>query len=334
MATPSDIPSVNYHTCLVLKNVSIIDDKPLGEGAYGRVFEVQYAGRSFAAKEIHSLFFRIARPKELIRLKSNFIRECNIWSTLRHPNIVNLIGVYFVDSDTTGLPIMVMEKMECTLTSLIENGAVGDIDLQKKISILHDVSGGLWHLHNLTPPIVHRDLTPSNVLLRQGEAKISDLGVSKAMKTDTTTSTSSYILSKVPGTPDFMPPETFEDKPRYGTAVDIFSYAGIVLFTITEEWPTPTARETYNSENQKREIVSEVDRRQKFLNKMAEYHGEKLRPLVMSCLNDKPESRPSIEKVSVEIEAFKKSPDNYKGFDFVPPTALHKPSDGPVLQVS
>ena len=329
MATPSDMPSVmSYHNCPILKNVSILDDKPLGEGAYGRVFEVKYAGKSCAAKEIDSAVFRIAKPKELDRLKTNFIRECNNWSTLHHPNIVTLIGVYYVDSDTTGLPIMVMEKMECTLTSLIENAAVRDIDLQKKISILHDVSKGLWHLHYSN--IIHRDLTPNNVLLRQGEAKISDLGVRKAMNT------AGDIMTKLPGTSYFMPPETFEDDPieRYSTAVDIFSYAGIVLYTITEEWPTPTSREKYNSENQKREIVSEVDRRQKYLNKMTKYHGKELRPLVMSCLNDKPELCPDIKKVSIIIEAIKKSSDKYSGFDFVPPRAQVKLLDSPVLEVS
>ena len=221
---------------------------------------------------------------------------------------------------------MVMEKMECTLTSLIECTAVKGIDIQRKLSILHDVSGGLGHLHNLKPCSIHRDLTPNNILLHQGKAKISDLGVSKAMNN----TVSDCKMTKVPGTPDFMPPETFEDDPKYGTAVDTFSYAGIVLHTISEKWPTPTAREKYNSEKQKREIVSEVDRRQDYLNKMTEYHGEKLRPLVISCLNDQPELRPDIKKVSIKIEAFKKSLDNHDGFDFVLPT----PSNSPVLQVS
>ena len=311
LSDTADITS--FHNCRVLKDVCILDDRPLGVGAYGKVFEVQHEGKICAAKQIHSLFFSIAREKELKRLKSNFNRECSIWSTLRHPNIVTLIGVYFINGDNSGMPIMVMEKMECTLTSLIES--VRGIDFQRKLSILHDVSKGLQYLHDCNPPIIHRDLTPNNILLHQGETKISDLGVSKAMKN----TASGCKMTKVPGTPDYMPPETFEDNPRYDTAVDIFSYAGIILFTIIEEWPTPSAREKKsNSENQKREIVLEVDRRQDYLSKMTEYHGERLKSLVISCLNDEPELRPNIKEVSKEIEAFKESPD---GFD-------------PVLQVS
>ena len=69
----------------------------LGAGAYGRVFEVEYAGTTCAAKEIHPIFFRVARQDELNRIKGNFLRECRIWSTLRHPNIVQFIGMYYRD---------------------------------------------------------------------------------------------------------------------------------------------------------------------------------------------------------------------------------------------
>ena len=293
MATPFS----SLQSCVKLKGVQELDVQ-LGVGAYGRVFEVQYTGKCYAAKEIHSIFLNISRPEELKRIKDRFFRECSIWSTLHHPNIVTLIGVYFRDNDSNGMPIMVMEKMEYNLYSVIEKqmDAVIKLDLRIKLSILHDVSVGLWHLHNQEPPIIHRDLTPKNILLRQGtaqwfEAKISDLGVSKAMQRNT------CEMTKVPGTPDFMPPETFYDNPKYGTAVDIFSYAGIALYTIAEQWPTPTAKISVGPE-----IVSEVERRQEFLNKME--FGE-LKSLVISCLNDNPDFRPAISEVSTRIKCLK-----------------------------
>ena len=336
MATLSSVktPLASNTNYIVLKDVKRQDDQGelLGQGAYGRVFEVQYAGKSCAAKEMHSIFFQISRPEELERLKRNFLRECSIWSGLHHPNIVTLIGVYFSDNDKTGMPIMVMEKMDYSLRALIDNAAIMDIDLSMKLSILHDVSGGLWHLHSLNSPIIHRDLTPNNILLRQGEAKISDLGVSKVME-----DTAGGKMTKVPGTPDFMPPETFENNPKYGTEVDIFSYGGIILYTIVEEWPTPTAREKVNSENQKREIVSEIDRRQNYLTMMAKHHAGMLKPLVKSCLNDNPELRPTISEVSAEIKKIREDLNNYTGMESVPfttPVIQHKSSGWPSLQVS
>ena len=288
--------------CYILKGVKQ-QDVQLGVGAYGRVFEVQYAGKCCAAKEIHSILVNLSQPEELEKLKSKFIQECSIWSKLHHPNIVTLIGVYFRDGDSASMPIMVMEKMDCTLHSLITKSQQNKVNVHIKLSMLHDVAMGLWHLHNQDPPIIHRDLTPNNILLEiKGgvhciKAKISDLGVSKVMED---TGSSVNKMTKIPGTPDFMPPETFFNDPEYGTAVDIFSYAGVILHSISEQWPTPTARL-----NRKNEIVSEVERRKKYLDKFKEY--EKLKAIVVSCLDDKPDHRPAIHKVCLEIEKIKKA---------------------------
>ena len=75
---------------------------------------------------------------------------------------------------------MVMEKMQESVTSLVDKH--DNIPLLVKLSILHDVSLGLRYLHGHNPPIVHRDLSPNNILVnRHLEAKITDLGVAKAM---------------------------------------------------------------------------------------------------------------------------------------------------------
>ena len=54
-----------------------------------------------------------------------------------------------------------------------------------KKSILLDVACGLSYLHNQRPPVIHRDLSPNNIMLTsQLVAKIGDLGVAKAIKAD------------------------------------------------------------------------------------------------------------------------------------------------------
>ena len=93
-----------------------------------------------------------------------------------------------------------------------------EIPLHQKLSILQDTSLGLRYLHNRHPPIVHRDLTPNNILLGSRlEAKITDLGVAKVMK-DTD---SGRKMSKAPGTPHFMPPEALDDNPVYDASLDM-----------------------------------------------------------------------------------------------------------------
>ena len=67
-----------------------------------------------------------------------------------------------------------MERMQESLTSVVEE--YPNIPMYVKLSMLLDVSRGLWYLHAHHPPIVHRDLSPNNVLLTsQFVAKISDL---------------------------------------------------------------------------------------------------------------------------------------------------------------
>ena len=111
---------------------------------YGKVFEVDYSGKLCAAKEVYSLLFQF--KEGAAKLKDDFLRECYLWSTLRHPTIVQFLGICYPSTDESGLPIMVLEKMHNSLTSLIERH--DNISLSVKLSILHDVSLGLRYLHN------------------------------------------------------------------------------------------------------------------------------------------------------------------------------------------
>ena len=99
--------------------------------------------------------------------------------------------------------MMIMEMMADSLTSFVDKHE--KIPVHIKYSVVHDVSVGLCYLpQSHDPPIVHRDLSPNNVLLTAHHvAKISDLGVAKVIKAD-----SRKTMTKAPGTVDFMPPES------------------------------------------------------------------------------------------------------------------------------
>ena len=292
---------------LQLRGVTKLNRDELGRGAYGKVYAVKYCQTVCAAKEIHSILVEGVGQVEMQRTIESFMRECRQCSTLRHPNVIQFLGVYYPTgaggANRMRLPVMVMEMMADSLTSFVEKHE--KIPVHIKYSIVHDVSLGLCYLHNHDPPIVHRDLSPNNILLTAHHvAKISDLGVAKVIKAD-----NRKTMTKAPGTVDFMPPECLDDVPEYGPPMDVFSFAGIILHTFNQQWPSPAKNVKFDPKTRKRVALSEVERRQQYLDKMIG-EAEVFRPLVEECLDDDPAVRPPIaivcERIQVSKDAYMK----------------------------
>ena len=287
----------------ILKGVTPLNRKELGRGAYGKVYAVKYCQTVCAAKEIHSILIEDVGEAERRLTIDSFLRECRQCSMLRHPNVIQFLGVYYPSTGVGGdnrmrLPVMVMEMMADSLTSFVEKHE--KIPIYIKYSIVHDVSLGLCYLHNHDPSIVHRDLSPNNVLLTAHHvAKISDLGVAKVIKAD-----SRKTMTKAPGTVDFMPPECLANSPVYGPPMDVFSFAGIILHTFNQQWPRPTESVQFDPKTRRKIALLEVERRQQYLDKMIG-EAEMLRPLVEECLDDDPAVRPTIATVCGRIQVSK-----------------------------
>ena len=198
------------------------------------------------------------------------------------------------------LPVIVMEKMQWTLTHLVEK--CSKLSCNKAATILYDVCLGLQYLHSRTPPIMHRDLTPNNILLcYHYRAKISDLGVARTLQT------ADGKLTQAPGTLVFMPPECLGDKPAYDLSLDIFSFGGIILYIATQQWPTPSPWMVVDPNTDKKVILtSEVQRRQQYLDNMTGAYAD-LKLLVTSCLDDNPKNRPLVTEVLTKIQHLKKN---------------------------
>ena len=263
--------------------------KELTKGAYGTVFEVKCCGIIYAAKEVHSALF--VGHDVSTDFKTKFLRTCYLHSNCRHPNIVQFIGIYYA---TEGIPTVVMERMDCTLRTLIEQHTT---PLHSVLSMLHDVSLGVWYLHSRNPPVIHCDLTPNSILVNTSSmvAKIASFdAATEGFEGDKT----------VPGGVNFMPPEAFKRPTIYGLLLDIFSYGGVALYAAVREWPEPSQSIQIDLNTGKTKVFSEVERRQKYLDKMIG-EVEVLRPLVEECLSNDPANRPTIEIVSERIGEIK-----------------------------
>ena len=293
MATPPNADEVKLKTITLERVTFLQESKELGRGAYGKVYPVNYGGVKCAAKELHENLVQLASQQEKMALKAKFIDECHHMKLLVHPNIVYFIGIMQPCHESQSIPTMVMEFMpDGSLTKFIEDQQ--DISCTMKGSILIDVAQGLEYLH--TQNIIHRDLTPNNILLKHQTAelwvaKISDFGMAKIID-----ATSNARQSQLPGTPDFMPPEAFAENPYYTTSLDVFSYGGNMLFVACCIWPRPSDPET------KAPIeVCEVQRRQYFIDKMSS-DMVILKPMIELCLDNDPKKRPAIKDIVKDLK--------------------------------
>ena len=275
-------------------------NEEIGRGAYGVVKKVSLHGTVCAAKDIHAIIINYAQQREFEVVKKNYLEECIKSSKLFHPNIVQFLGIYYPSEDAK-LPWLVMEKMDCSLTSFLKkyDHVQRDVSLIVKISIIHDISLGLRYLH--ARDIIHRDLSSNNILLTKHlTAKIADLGVAKLIDPD---GTRSHTLA--PGTLYFLPPEATSTRPQYSKPVDVFSLGCVMIHLLTHEWPVPAAETHYDEVLGRKVVLSEVERRQVYIDKLLEPRA--LKDLILQCLHDSCKFRPKIAAVCQRVEALKTS---------------------------
>ena len=262
-----------------------VTDRELGHGSYATVLELEYMGLKCAGKKIHN---ELLRQGVITYGLHRFIEECHLLSQVRHPNIVQFLGVYFQQG--VRAPILVMEFLPTNLTSCIEQ--YGILPKEISYSILHDVALGLCYLHSQTPPIIHRDLSSNNVLLTPNmTAKISDLGVARILDL---TPLQVSRMTETPGTPHFMPPEVMIPNPIYNVSVDIFSYGIMLIHVFSGRWPEPQVGPN-KIEAGKLVPVSEAERREVFLQAIRNDHSPM--DLILKCISNDPHQRPLVREL-------------------------------------
>ena len=256
-----------------------VTSRVLEHGSYATVLELEYMGLKCAGKKIHEVLLEQGGASYSVR---RFEEECRLLSQVRHPNVVQFLGVHF--QQRVPAPILVMEFLPTNLTSCIEQYGI----LLKEISysILHDVVLGLCYLHDQTPPIIHRDLSSNNVLLTPNmTAKISDLGVARILNL---TPLQVSRMTQTPGTPAYMPPEVMIANPKYDTSVDEFSYGILMIHIFSGRWPEPQVGQTRFEDGQL-VPVTEAERREVFLRAIGNDHL--LMDLILKCIDNHPQTR-------------------------------------------
>ena len=290
------------------KTIRLFKDQPLGSGSYGNVYRAKCDDLPCAAKLIHELLFTNLDPTAQAPRQTEkglptwrFEQECQLLSTMRHPNIVQYLGIYH-DPDT-GLPALLMELMDDNLTHLLERSKQ-PIPYNIQVNICYDIALALSFLHS--NGIIHRDLSSNNVLLIGNvRAKVTDFGMVRLG--DQNPRASQLTFTMCPGTDVFMPPEAVREKPVYTEKIDCFSFGVITLQIITQKFPEPGNRRQEIELNNPdlpcgtyERIVPETERRQNHISLVDSNHT--LLQIILDCLKDKDSERPTAKELCDRLE--------------------------------
>ena len=279
---------------LVIENVLFTDAK-LGSGSDATVFEVEWNGTVCAAKRLHEILLEDQSAGGVAKLIGNFEAKCLTWSKLRHPGVVQFLGVYM--DRRSRLPVLVMEKMDTSLRTYLEDHSKEQFPLHQKAFVLRQVTQALAYLHSQNPPLVHHDLSPNNVLLNVVSfvTKVSDFGMSRAINPSALSRKSS-----IKGTQAFMAPEALHDPPRYNEKLDVFSFGNVIISTLTYQWPNPGPPTRYHGD----QLVglSELQHREHYVVQFTAQEKQLFLPIVRKCLENRPDKRPSSVMLVQELK--------------------------------
>ncbi|KFK42273.1 hypothetical protein AALP_AA2G234500 [Arabis alpina] len=200
------------------------ESQKVGEGGYGPVFRGFLDHTSVAVK--------VLRP-DAAQGRSQFQKEVEVLSCIRHPNMVLLLGA------CPEFGILVYEYMAkgSLEDRLFRRGNTPPITWQLRFRIAAEIATGLLFLHQTKPePIVHRDLKPGNVLLDYNYvSKISDVGLARLVPA-VAENVTQYRVTSAAGTFCYIDPE-YQQTGMLGVKSDVYSLGIMLLQLITAKQP-------------------------------------------------------------------------------------------------
>jgi serine/threonine-protein kinase len=209
--------------------------KRVADGGMAEIFLATQLGREGFAKpvilkRIHSTIY--ADPQ----FRNMFIDEAHISMSLAHSNIVQVLDL----GVSAGRYFLALELVDgWDLGRVLHRGAAAGVRLPRELAlhVTAEVCRALAYAHGKadgqTPlGIVHRDVSPHNILLsEQGEVKLTDFGIAKAMNKREHTGT-----GVVKGKVAFMSPEQAMGKP-IDQRSDLFSLGTVLYLMVTRARP-------------------------------------------------------------------------------------------------
>ncbi|BBN05757.1 protein MpRLK-Pelle_URK-Pp-1b [Marchantia polymorpha subsp. ruderalis] len=203
----------------------------IGAGGFGKVFwGLLDDGRMVAIKR--------ASAGSLQGVKE-FRNEVILLSRLHHRHLVRLEGF----CEEKNFQVLVYEFMKRGNLGSHLYGGNTNLDWYKRLDIAYEVAQGLEYIHSFAdPPVIHRDVKPSNILLDENMvAKLADFGISKE-----STELETHISTFPAGTAGYLDPEYYLTR-QLTPASDVYAYGVVLLELVTGQVAIDRKRDADNN---------------------------------------------------------------------------------------
>ncbi|ESQ40124.1 hypothetical protein EUTSA_v10012908mg [Eutrema salsugineum] len=279
-------------------------DNLIGTGGFGEVFKAVLDDGTITAIKRATL--------NNTKGTDQILNEVRILCQVNHRSLVRLLGCC-VDLE---LPLLIYE--------FIPNGTLfehlhGDPDRQwkpltwrRRLQIAYQTAEGLAYLHSAAmPPIYHRDVKSSNILLDDKlNAKVSDFGLSRLVDLTETANNESHIFTGAQGTLGYLDPEYYRNF-QLTDKSDVYSFGVVLLEIVTSQKALDFSREEedvnlvmyINKMMDEERLIECIDPLlKKTASKLDLETMQQLGNLASACLNERRQNRPSMKEVADEIE--------------------------------
>ncbi|TYI93219.1 hypothetical protein E1A91_D02G122700v1 [Gossypium mustelinum] len=270
------------------------ESNELGYGGYGKVYKGTLSdGQSVAIKRAQH---------GSMQGGLEFKTEIELLSRVHHKNLVGLVGFCF----DQGEQMLVYEFMaNGTLRESLSGRSGIYLDWKRRLRIALGSARGLAYLHELAnPPIIHRDIKSTNILLDENlTAKVADFGLSKLVSD----SSKGHVSTQVKGTLGYLDPEYYMTQ-QLTEKSDVYSFGVVMLELITAKQPIEKGKYVV------REVRSVMDMKDDEHYGLRELMDPSIRSsgnllgfgkfleLAMQCVEDSATDRPTMSDVVKAIE--------------------------------